>query len=515
MRRLRDFTLFFACSFAATAGIYLLTALFRHTENGRSDIFGSLFRMPAYHNAHPFQYIALVCLCYALAAACFAPVMGRPGCRARLSAVGVVFSAPPAASLPGGMLWKYHDMLAGFFPSDPTNYLLDGLWLGLKSGWLIVLLSAPYALICAVPGVIGTLWLSRRLYPAKDAKAPKEKEPFSPFFRTATCYICLLCAAGLIAPVLLEINMRHAAALSDYRDMYEKGTAAQLEHYIDKHHLDINGRPWWLPRRDAGGAPPLSLAAVNPDPDVLRLLLRRGAALAPGPFEESFDALEKALKAGRTENALILLEARASSPVRPGLGLLHVRWPLVAYCSRASDDGNEAKQIRLLQAFADAGMFSKNIFPPHVPMRAAETVRDGKLFAFLQQAGACEPQQIPELLSIAAMKNPHPELTLFFLENGGNPNMIYDERLCGVTGMPLLACSLFSNANIKVPEALLTAGADPNAKSTDGRTLLMLLDTASASAGNAECPASRVDNLLARRTLLLKAGAVEYRKYRR
>ena len=47
--------------------------------------------------------------------------------------------------------------------------LLDGALEGAEIGWLIVLLSFPYNVICALLGIRGTRRLAQRLYPAPDA----------------------------------------------------------------------------------------------------------------------------------------------------------------------------------------------------------------------------------------------------------------------------------------------------------------------------------------------------------
>ena len=59
-----------------------------------------------------------------------------------------------AASIPGGVLWKIHDMQAGFFTKGARFWddLLWGASAGLQVGWLIVLLSLPYNVIGLVVG---------------------------------------------------------------------------------------------------------------------------------------------------------------------------------------------------------------------------------------------------------------------------------------------------------------------------------------------------------------------------
>ena len=114
-----------------------------------------------YHYAHPFEYIAVVALVYAVIATSgvfFWPrlVSWRRG----LAVITIMLLTIFTASVPGGILWKIHDMQAGFFPKG-TQFWQDLFWgasTGLQIGWLIVVLSIPYNLIVAIP----IFWLTLR-----------------------------------------------------------------------------------------------------------------------------------------------------------------------------------------------------------------------------------------------------------------------------------------------------------------------------------------------------------------
>lgn len=161
-KRLLAFFIFFGCSFGIASLIYHALALL---TNG-VFIFGALPRMFLYHWIYPNHYIALVCLIYALLAAAFAPRIAR---RPSL-AIWIVLATPLLASPLGGMLWHLHDMLEGYFPNSwQQKLLLDGALEGAELGWLIVLLSFPYNVICALLGIRGTRRVAQRLYPAPDA----------------------------------------------------------------------------------------------------------------------------------------------------------------------------------------------------------------------------------------------------------------------------------------------------------------------------------------------------------
>jgi hypothetical protein len=142
--------------FAASA--FLLGAsgyLALHAVLPRGYVFGSLYRMLLYHEAHPFQYIAVVALTYAaIATPCAIRWSGSSGWRRTLLIIGVMVASIFAASVPGGILWKIHDMQAGFFTSGSRfwNDLLWGAWTGLEIGWLVIALSLPYNIVGFVSG---------------------------------------------------------------------------------------------------------------------------------------------------------------------------------------------------------------------------------------------------------------------------------------------------------------------------------------------------------------------------
>jgi hypothetical protein len=113
-------------------------------------IFGALFRMFMYHTAHPYQYIGVVSLVYAAIATPMSLRWGHlHGWRLRLLILGVIAATIVVASVPGGMLWKIHDMQAGRFThgSEFRSDILWGATTGLQIGWFIIAVSIPYNLI--------------------------------------------------------------------------------------------------------------------------------------------------------------------------------------------------------------------------------------------------------------------------------------------------------------------------------------------------------------------------------
>ena len=133
----------------ATAGYYLLWLLMPGHY-----VFGGLYRMFMYHEAHPLPYIALCCFVFGLLAACFAPAIARRPWWGRVGGTALLLAATVLLSSPfGGMLWHLHDMQAGYFPHDWVAVLLhEGVPEGLQLGWLVVGLSVPYNVLGAVVG---------------------------------------------------------------------------------------------------------------------------------------------------------------------------------------------------------------------------------------------------------------------------------------------------------------------------------------------------------------------------
>ena len=126
-----------------------------HAAAPQGHVFGSLFRMYLYHEAHPFQYIALITTTYALiATACIHRWPHLAGWRRAFAIVGIIGATILVASAPGGALWKIHDMQAGHFTTG-ARFWRDLLWgasTGLELGWLILALSAPYNIIGLILG---------------------------------------------------------------------------------------------------------------------------------------------------------------------------------------------------------------------------------------------------------------------------------------------------------------------------------------------------------------------------
>lgn len=150
-RAFKLFIYFGTCSYAFASVAYFI--LHRLLPDGH--VFGMLHRMFLYHASHPYQYIAVATFTYSFVASCC--IIKWPQAKGRWKAVliiGILISSVFLASVPGGVLWKIHDMQAGFFP-EWSRFWSDLYWgasTGLKSGWLILALSIPYNILCLIAG---------------------------------------------------------------------------------------------------------------------------------------------------------------------------------------------------------------------------------------------------------------------------------------------------------------------------------------------------------------------------
>ncbi len=60
---------------------------------------------------------------------------------------------------PGGVLWEFHDMQAGYFLTGSRlwNKLAGGAWTGLQIGWLVMAFSIPYNIL----GLVAGFWITK------------------------------------------------------------------------------------------------------------------------------------------------------------------------------------------------------------------------------------------------------------------------------------------------------------------------------------------------------------------
>ena len=118
---------------------------------GMQRIFGTWYRMFLYHYAHPYQYIALFCMVYAAMLALLLALGTQRMLKKRWVLIVLPLMATVVlASMVGGALWKIHDMQAGHF-TEGARFWTDlgwGVSSGLQLGWLLLLASFPFNLLC-------------------------------------------------------------------------------------------------------------------------------------------------------------------------------------------------------------------------------------------------------------------------------------------------------------------------------------------------------------------------------
>jgi hypothetical protein len=155
----RAFGLFFLISYGGGVLLYFLLVLLTRALFGEPHVFGALYRMLTYHEQHPFQYIALVALHYSLFASLWTTFRsGTRGAQRYLEITLVLIFTLLTSAVSGGILWKYHDMQAGYFP-ETAQMLADFLWgakIGFMLGPFIVLQSIPLNLLALIAGYFFT-----------------------------------------------------------------------------------------------------------------------------------------------------------------------------------------------------------------------------------------------------------------------------------------------------------------------------------------------------------------------
>lgn len=151
------FIAFFVVCFCGLASLYRLVSLLMGEPAFPWVLFGWNHQVE-----HPMQYICVVAVCYAFVAALWTVWMKRQrrGVLWSLEALAVIIVALVLACPLGGMLWHFHDMLAGFFPDFWLRKLVGGFVDGLMVGPRLVFYSFPYNLIGLIAGYFVTIGLN-------------------------------------------------------------------------------------------------------------------------------------------------------------------------------------------------------------------------------------------------------------------------------------------------------------------------------------------------------------------
>ena len=152
---LKRLVFFWLASFiAATTGYYLLWLIPRYY------VFGAPCGMPCYHYEHPVQYILIPCFFYGIIATLYAERFYKQNKIRQIFSTLIIATLTVIISSPfGGMLWHFHDMMAGYFPASSVDKMIrNGSKMGLSIGWLVIALSIPYNFL----GLILCFFITRK-----------------------------------------------------------------------------------------------------------------------------------------------------------------------------------------------------------------------------------------------------------------------------------------------------------------------------------------------------------------
>ncbi|PSB55665.1 hypothetical protein [Chamaesiphon polymorphus] len=139
-----NFVVLFASLFSSLSVTFLVL---KYVFNWHYPI-ATLYRMFAYHNQYPFQYIAIVSVVFGIVGSHWVDRYDRTKGILRWQEIAIVMLLTIVISSPfGGMLWQIHDMQHGFMPQNYLGKIFQGISWGLAYGWLIALLSIPMNLV--------------------------------------------------------------------------------------------------------------------------------------------------------------------------------------------------------------------------------------------------------------------------------------------------------------------------------------------------------------------------------
>lgn len=139
------FCMAFAASLIFAAACYDILLFF-----GISPFF-KFYKSYCYHMIYPLQFMAIPCFVFSALAVLFLNKFNSISLSKQiLLTLFIIALTVIISSMPGGMLWHFHDMRAGYFPSNwGWKIVRYGFREGMQIGWLIILLSVPYNIIGA------------------------------------------------------------------------------------------------------------------------------------------------------------------------------------------------------------------------------------------------------------------------------------------------------------------------------------------------------------------------------
>lgn len=154
---LTNSSILFSVGFVSLVASYRTLEYLLHT-----DPIASFYRMPQYHISFFWQYIAIIASVFGILGAVWIKYYGHSRGWQRWLSITLIIIATVLCSSPiGGMLWHFHDMQAGFVQENYISKLSDGLFEGLSSGWLLVIISFPLNVIGVIVAYISLHFLSQ------------------------------------------------------------------------------------------------------------------------------------------------------------------------------------------------------------------------------------------------------------------------------------------------------------------------------------------------------------------
>ena len=156
------FITYFGVCFCGLAGLYWFVSLLTGEPAFPWVLFGWNYQV-----WYPMQYIGVAAIWTARMK------RRRIGVLRILEVLAVILVALVLACPLGGMLWHFHDMLAGFFPDFWLRKLLGGFVDGLEVGPLLIFYSFPYSLIGLIVGYFVTTCLNSFFYRLEDQRGMK------------------------------------------------------------------------------------------------------------------------------------------------------------------------------------------------------------------------------------------------------------------------------------------------------------------------------------------------------
>lgn len=467
-----DFTVFFVCAVFA-AMIFGDWPMLVTLVDSSARNWGGYFDTHSFLGQPETRWFAMTaCFVYAVGGACWATRLKS----SLLKCIALAFAAPFLASPLTIIFSAYMQMLRTDFsalaalellykiPAVPFYVLGAFFW------------DTPTYWHCWIPVVAVMAWLL-----AKGLRAPRRSIvlPQSVGF----FLIVMLCIYGLFWAGTGIVATTQAIHANRTLNMLEAADADGLDRLLREKKLDVDqiirGVRWrWR------AASLLSYVAEEKDPASIQVLLRHGVSLREeGTY--AFQSLIDALRKKKLDNALCLLEAWGKVYPVPAenVAASSYFYDVSRGCEQASSKPGMC--TALLNAFESAMPFTeKDRLEIRKDIKRYSSffrVENEERLVFLAEKNLMAREDMLAMFPELVQFNPYVSVTEFLLAQGANPNMLVQAYKLDKEGVPVLLAALTYNSNREVATALLKAGADPNGRDKDGKTVLDLFDERSAT----------------------------------